>query len=260
MKASLKGVLVLVTRPAAQADHLCNLIEQHGGQALRFPTLEIQPVSVNPETIAKALASDWLIFTSANAVNFALPAFGGKMPHLKLPRLAAIGQATARALETAGLRVDCQPEHEFSSEGLLNEPCMQEVVGRRITIVRGLGGREKLTQTLRERGAELIHLEVYRRNRPSSDPSELYAQLTKGHWVASTVTSGEALQNLLAMLDEISSQLLRKRPLVVVSDRIAQMARQLGFEKITVSRQPTDAAILETLMMLFCGENSGRSN
>lgn len=260
MKDGLNGALVLVTRPAAQADHLCDLIEGHGGQALRFPTLEIQPISVNPETITKALASDWLIFTSANAVNFALHAFGGKMPGLKLPRLAAVGQATARALETAGLRVDCQPEHEFSSEGLLNEPLMQTVVGRQITIVRGLGGREKLAQTLRERGAELVHLEVYRRSRPLSDPSALYAQLSKGRLAVSTVTSGEALQNLLAMLDETSSQLLRKLPLVVVSDRIAQLAQQLGFEKITVSRQPTDAAILETLTMLICGENSGRSN
>jgi len=256
----LTGVRVLVTRPAAQADHLCNLIERHGGQALRFPTLEIQPVPVNPETITKALASDWLIFTSANAVNFAREAFGGTMQGLKLPRLAAVGQATARALELAGLRVDCQPEHEFSSEGLLIEPIMQQVVGQQITIVRGLGGREKLGQTLRERHAKVDYLEVYRRSRPQSDIGELFAHLRAGGLSVSTVTSGEALENLLAMLDETSSRLLRKLPLIVVSDRIAQLGRQLGFEKITVSRQPTDAAILETLTMLFCGENSGRSN
>lgn len=258
--SGLNGALVLVTRPIAQADNLCGLIEQHGGQALRFPTLEIRPASVTPEAIQKALASDWLIFTSTNAVDFALKAFNGKMQDLQSTQIAAIGQATATALRQAGLRIQCIPEHDFSSEGLLAEPIMQNVVGLKITIVRGVGGREKLAKTLQERGAEVAYLEVYRRCCPTIKSDTLTNALREGKLAASTVTSGEALQNLLTILDETMVTLLRKLPLIVVSDRIGQLAQQLDFEQVSVSRQPTDAAILETLTMLFCGENSGRSN
>ena len=260
MTTELNGALVLVTRPTAQADNLCQLIEQYGGRALRFPTLEIRSTEVAPEMIAKTLACDWLIFTSSNAVDFALKAFDGKMPDLRSMRLAAVGQATAKALQHSGLSVACVPEQEFSSEGLLAEPNMQQVVGQRIMIVRGVGGREKLAQTLRQRGAAVDYLEVYRRCQPEIDNGELVQQLQEGRLAASTVTSGESLQNLLAMLDASAGALLRRLPLIVASDRIGQLAQQLDFEQITVSRQPTDAAILETLTMLFCGENSGRSN
>jgi len=257
---SLNGALVLVTRPEAQADNLCRLIEQQGGQALRFPTLEIRAAAVTPEAIAKSLTRDWLIFTSTNAVDFALQAFDGKMAGLQSVRLAAVGQATANALRQAGLEVACVPANDFSSEGLLAESAMQQVAGLRFMIVRGVGGREKLAQTLRNRGAEVDYLEVYCRRRPETDNGVLVRRLRDGKLAACTITSGEALENLLAMLDQATLALLRRLPLIVVSDRIRQLATQLGFEKITISRQPTDAAILETLTTLLNGENSGRSN
>lgn len=260
MTPSLRGATVLVTRPAAQADTLCRLIMQADGRALRFPTLEIQPVDVDNTLIEEALACDWLIFTSTNAVNFALKAFGGKMAGAMPAKLAAVGQATAAALQKAGLQVACVPETEFSSEGLLAQPAMQRVSGQRIMIVRGVGGREKLEQALRSRGAEVAYLEVYRRCRPDMKCDELIQSLRNRQLTASTITSGEALENLLAMIDPAAANLLRKQPLVVVSDRIRQSAIDMGFEQVAVSLQPTDAAILETLTTLLNGENSGRSN
>ncbi len=260
MTDSLHDALVLVTRPAAQSENLCRLIAQRGGAALKFPTLEIRPFDVASQAAEKALAGDWLIFTSTNAVDFALRAFDGKMPQLRELRLAAVGKATADALQRAGLKVECMPKHEFSSEGLLAEPSMQRVAGQKITIVRGTGGREKLGLTLQARGAEVDYLEVYRRCRPEADNRSLVRSLAEDRLKVTTITSGEALENLLSMLDEASNASLRKLPLIVVSDRLRQLAQQLGFERITISRQSTDAAILETLTTLLNGENSGRSN
>ena len=254
MTLSLNAGWVLVTRPAAQADTLCQMITQHHGKALRFPTLEIQPLEIDAELIEKALQCDWLVFTSTNAVDFALRALSGKMAGLQALQLAAVGNATASALQEAGLNVACVPETEFSSEGLLAQPAMHEVAGRRIMIVRGLGGREKLAQTLRSRGAEVDYFEVYRRSQPEIDNSLLTQHLQDGSLQVTTITSGEALQNLLDMLDKESVALLQKVPLVVVSDRLKQLALQLGFDYITVSKQPTDAAILETLTTLMSGE------
>jgi len=256
-----KGSRVLVTRPVQQAGNLCRLLTESGAVPIRFPTLEIVGVQPEPSILEAAALSDWLIFTSSNAVDFAIRAFGGKMPSLNTQlRIAAVGQATAGALLQAGWRVDCVPASEFSSEGLLAEAPLQAVAGAHCTIVRGSGGREKLAEALSSRGAEVGYLEVYSRCRPDVDSTELADHLRSDLLQAITITSVEALQNLLEMLDEAGGGLLKGLPLVVVSDRIKKTAEQLGFKQIAVSGQPTDAAILEILTTLLNGENSGRSN
>jgi uroporphyrinogen-III synthase len=256
----LNGASILVTRPAGQAENLCRLIESAGGKALRFPTLTIQAAAVDSGLLQTALNSQWLIFTSTNAVDFALQAFSGKMTELKTLPMAAVGQATATALQQAGLGVSCVPATDFSSDGLLAEPAMHDVAGQRITIVRGVGGREKLAQTLVSRGAKVDYLEVYSRGRPVTTNTHLVQALQNHRLQVITITSGEALKNLLSMLDESSAALVRTLPLVVVSERIRHLAQELGFTQIVVSLQPTDAAILETLTTLLSGEYSGRSN
>ena len=250
-----------MTRPVLQAKNLCRLLAENDGVALCFPTLEISGVTPEPTILQAAAVSDWLIFTSSNAVDFAIKAFGGKMPSLNAGlRIAAVGQATASALLQAGWRVDCVPVSEFSSEGLLAEAPLQVVAGAHCTIVRGVGGREKLAEALISRGAIVSYLEVYSRSQPDVDCTELVDSLRNNQLQAITVTSVEALQNLTHMLDAEVAVLLRSLPLVVVSDRIKKTAEQLGFKQIAVSRQPTDAAILEILTTLLNGENSGRSN
>ena len=87
----LNGLGVLVTRPEHQAGPLCQLIERHGGVAIRCPALVIR----EPHDWAPALAIfdrlaeyDLAIFTSANAVDRALPRIrerGGLPPGWKSP-------------------------------------------------------------------------------------------------------------------------------------------------------------------------------
>jgi len=257
---NLQGLQILVTRPAGQSEHLCSLILAAGGKPFRFPTLKIVAVAPEAALLQTALASDWLIFTSRNAVDFAIKAFDGKMPELNKVGIAAVGQSTAKALQAAHWRVDCVPADEFSSEGLLAESQLQNVADKTCVIVRGVGGREKLAETLRTRGARPVYLEVYKRCKPDADSAQLTASIAARQLDAVTITSEEALQNLLVMLNETSVALLKALPLIVVSDRIRQTAEQLGFKRIAVSRQPSDSAILETLTTLFNGENSGRSN
>lgn len=255
---NLNATRILVTRPTEQADNLCGLIEQQGGVALRFPTLEIVEHRPEATILAAATQSDWLIFTSTNAVDFAIKAFNGKMP--ALPKIAAVGKATAQALKNAAWRVDCVPATNFSSEGLLAESALQTVHEKNCFIVRGVGGRDKLEQGLRSRGANVSYLEVYRRQQPQIDNSALVKRIAEQQLDAITITSIEALENLLTMLDSASAKQLRTILLVAASQRIAEAAEQLGFTHIAVSQQPTDAAILETLTTLFNGENSGRRN
>jgi len=123
--APLEGVGVLVTRPAAQAGSLCELIEQQGGTAFRFPVLEIiEPADPRAVTqfSARLGAFDWAFFVSANAVNMTLPAILEKCTWPKSVRIAVIGKRSAEELQRYGLVADLMPDHRFDSEGLLALP------------------------------------------------------------------------------------------------------------------------------------------
>ncbi|MGZ5533920.1 MAG: uroporphyrinogen-III synthase [Methylobacter sp.] len=252
----LSGVRVLVTRPEHQAENLSRLIEEHGGVAVRFPALAIIPqddVGGIRSTLANPDKFEWIIFISANAVNFALKANSGKIPGTKFVRFAAVGRSTTQAMNMAGLPVDLMPENEYNSEALLAMPQLQQVVGPRFLIIRGEGGREQLATTLRSRGAEVNYLEVYKRIIPHIDSSPIVELLAQRNLDIITVTSAEALQNLNVMLGE-NNKLLSLIPLVVVSDRIRCIAADMGFNRITVTDSPIDTAILETVIKCVTGE------
>jgi uroporphyrinogen-III synthase len=260
--AELKGIRVRVTRPAHQADNLCRLIEEHGGTAVRLPAIEIVP-NTEYSKIADVLKSrekfQWIVFISANAVNFALRAINGKIDQLHGSRIAAIGKATANALNLAGLSVHLVPDQGHDSESLLAMPELQSMSGQKVLIVRGSGGREELSDVLRKRGAEVEYLEVYRRIIPSIDYSFAAEMLANNQLDVITATSGEALQNLSAMLGEHNHKRLTELPLVVISGRIAHIAADRGFKRIFVTACPTDTSILDTLIKCTTGEQSDRS-
>jgi uroporphyrinogen-III synthase len=256
----LKGARILVTRPKHQSDTLCQLIEQQGGVPVRFPTIEIVSLDDNiSATNAFNLLSNaqWLIFTSANAVNFAMSTIGGKIRQFSKARIVAIGKATAKTLNLAGIEIDVLPENGFDSEALLAMPQMQQVSNQSILIVKGKGGREELANGLRLRGANVNYLDVYKRVMPDHDNTELTGLLTNNNLSVIVITSGEALENLLTLLDTSYHECLKAVWLVVISLRIKQLANNMGFLRVAVTENPSDLAILNTMIAIINGDERG---
>ena len=251
MSHSLAGSRVLVTRPEHQADKLSRLIEQHGGIPVGFPTLQIIGVDDKPKA-TKVITSlsnyQWLIFTSVNAVNFALKAIGGKISQFGAVQVAAIGQATALALESAGIHVSLIPKQGFDSESLLATQSLQEVNDKAVMIIRGQGGREELASVLRSRGAIVDYWEVYKRTLPDYDKSFVASVLEQASLDVVIITSCEALQNLATLVGSEYMQGLALMKLVVISDRIAKSAAEMGFKYIIVTESPSDQAIIAALI------------
>jgi uroporphyrinogen-III synthase len=243
----LAGTGVLVTRPVAQVDGLCRLIETAGGRPIRFPAVAIEPAA-DPSRPRHLLCKPWdlIIYISRNAVECSLPLH----PNRQLPagsRIAAIGRATAKALADAGRVPDLLPADRSDSEALLALPELADLGGKRVLIVRGTGGRPVLGDTLMARGAELAYAEVYRRALPRLDPAPLLARWRRDVQVV-TATSGEILDNLLRLIGGAGGRdLLVATPLVVVSERTAGTARGLGFARIELARRASDEAIVEAL-------------
>ncbi len=247
---ALEGVRVLVTRPHRQAGALCDLITKEGGCAIRFPVLDIKPV----DDLAKAVdllhnqaVYHWMIFVSANAVEYALCALNDGMGIAEHIRVAAIGKATAGALAEAGRDEVLTGPPPCSSEALLSLPEMQAMKGQRCLIVRGRGGRSQLADTLRARGAVVDYAEVYRRVRPQSDVASLLDRWRQDGVDVVTVFSGEALCNLVAMVGESGNDLLTSTLLIVVSRRLRKQALEQGFKQVMEAERAGDAAMLEAI-------------
>ena len=246
---SLAGVSVLVTRPVHQAQNLCQLIESRGGEAFRFPTLEIV-APLHPERVESVISQlprfDIAIFISPNAVErgMQLIDLSGGLPlpaHLKI---AAVGVGSASRLTDRNVKVDIFPSNVFNSEALLELPALQSIAGKHIVIFRGEGGREILAEKLRERGAFVEYAECYRRAQPKANLTYIDTWLNSNKRLIVTITSNEALQNLLAMLHDVQRQRLLKLPLIVVSERNLQLAKQLGFIQVIMAKQASDQALL----------------
>ena len=251
MSHTLDGTNIVVTRPAHQAEPLCKLIEQQGGEAIRFPVLDIaEPHDTNtPRKIIERLAEfDMAIFISPNAVDSALAminATGGIPAQLKV---AAVGQGSHRTLTNHGVTVDFFPQQQFNSEALLAMDELQQVAGKKIVIFRGEGGRELLANALKERGASVEYAECYRRTQPNTDTEILAQKRASGELDIIVVTSSEGLQNLYDMTYLTGQEWVLDLPLLLVSQRTATLAAELGFTQAPIlATKASDEAIMQAL-------------
>lgn len=250
MNPPLRGRRIVVTRPAAQAAALAQMIAAQGGQALRFPLLEIGPVD-DPAPLMQVVARldeySLAIFISPNAVEFSLPQILAARPWPQTLQAAAIGHSTAAQLAIHGVAQVVVPAGRFDSEALLELPALAAaaVGARKLLILRGNGGRELLAETLRERGAQVDAVSCYRRS-PPADAVPLVSLLRNRQVDAMTISSSEGLRNLLALLDTDASEHLRRLPLFVPHQRIAQVAAEFGLQHLVLTA-PADAGIIESL-------------
>ena len=238
----LTDLTVLVTRPAVQCAVLCAEIERHGGNAIAFPAVEIEPVAVQA-TVA-SVDYDLVVFVSVNAVEHG----ARQITRSGRTRIAAIGRATAAALAAAELAADIVPEAGFTSEALLAHPQLQLTSGARVLIVRGEGGRELLQETFVAHGMAVETREVYRRVRPNVDAgriAEVEARWSDEGIDVVTATSIETLQNLQALLTERGRLLLSSTTLLVPSRRIVEAAVSAGLRgEAIVAAGADDASMI----------------
>ena len=227
---ALQGVAVLVTRPEQQATPLCRLLESRGATAIRLPALQIKPAGDRRELMAAVNpieAFDLIIFTSSNAVRFGASLLG---QHRDL-QVAAIGPATARALDQAGIRVTVAPAHGFDSENLLAHPELERAAGRRVLIVKGTRGRELLQEQLAGRGAQVILAEVYERRRATPGMERLAALETAfgaGEIQVITATSVEIAASLLELATPALRREFDRVHWLVPSARVGAALRERG--------------------------------
>ena len=237
---------VVITRPRAQAQALAQAVGALGRRAVVLPLLEIAPLDDSSALRAalSALPSYALVaFVSPNAVDAAFSHLAGWPPGVPV---GVVGEGSRAALARHGVTsentsIHCPPDPAASdSEHLLASLDLAAFAGRRVLIVRGENGRELMADTLRAAGAQVETVAAYRRSVPELDDAlaaELSALLAQPNdWI---ITSSEALRGLAGLVRQLDPdkglEQLMAQHLIVPHARIAETARSLGCDRITLT-------------------------
>lgn len=151
----LDGVSVAVTRARAQAGALAARLQGLGAHVVQAPVIRIEPL---PAQVPDLSCYDLLCVTSPNGAEQLLDRVRDARA-LAGPTIAAIGPGTARALRERGIEADIVPERSIA-ESLVE--ALREVPVTRALIARAQEARDVLADALRERGAQVDVLALYR--------------------------------------------------------------------------------------------------
>lgn len=282
MKASefLQAKRVLITRTEDRSKSLSDAIMAAGGMPILVPTVDIvDPKDLNPLLNVFNCLSDFdlAIFVSPNAVkkmqwhwqSYRKENYQDNLQLNKVLasslKVIAIGTGTQEMLNRYAIAVTAMPAQDFSTEGLLALSILQKVSDKRIVIFCGEGGRTELAETLKQRGAEVTFAYTYCRRCPHLDlQTELNDWQKQGIDVV-VGTSAASLYNLLEMVGESGACWLKQLPWLVVSERVADLTKMLGFTAVPiVAKNASNDAIFEALILHamgdFKGENRGSSS
>ena len=264
---------ILITRSRHQTSDLATRLQALGAEPILIPTIELAPPTTYAPldavitTLIDPTASgrpDWLLFTSANAVE----AFHHRLqllrqgedpdppttwvPHLRdsltvakvgeppptstlsphsHPRIAAIGPATARALTAIGLTPDLIPPVAVAES--LAAALLPHILPGHTTmhLIRAETARDILPDTLTAAGAHVTVIPAYRTIIPAESIPQLRSLFSTPATYpnAVTFTSSSTATNLFTLLEAANLTLPPGILRASIGPITSQTLRDLGY-------------------------------
>ena len=160
-------IRVAVTTAADRAPYQAQVLSDRGLEPVFLPCIEVHPASgadLNEARISSSTA-DWLLLTSQRAVNVLWP--GGGMPAVPV---AAVGRATASAIEAAGGQVALIGD---SGAAGLVEMLAPRARGQSVVFPHASGANPRTRLYLERAGAIVNSLTVYQTLPLAPGPDEV---------------------------------------------------------------------------------------
>ncbi len=245
----LHGMRVLVTRASLQSGELTSALRDAGATPVLMPLIELVAPS-DRETLAEINAAldhleryDALLFGSSNAVRFFADHARAAGVDAKFAKLGGhvlcIGAKTARAALDAGLPIHFVASGRGDAESMLREILQtMSPEGRQVLIPRSDIGRNVLPDGLREAGARVDTIQVYRNVRPAVDGAELCRDLVSESLPVLTFTSPSTVNHFSDLLDESARAAVSRCTIAAIGSTTARALHEAGFAPDVVPERP----------------------
>lgn len=246
----LFGKRILVTRTLSQAPVLSRTLRELGAEPVELPAIDIIPDPF-PETSQQAVDNlpdyDWVVFTSTNGVEVfveKLRQSGYDARRFSRAKVAAIGNATGERLRRNFIEPDFVPD-EFVAESVLDGLRAAGIEGARVLIPRAEVARTTLPDGLRESGATVDVVPVYRTIPGTPDPLVI-DRIDAGEIDIITLTSSSTVTNLIDMLDGDASR-LGNAEIACIGPITAATAREHGLSVAIVADEYSIPGLIDAL-------------
>lgn len=181
-KRPLFGKRIVVTRTREQAGELSKALRDLGADVIELPTIRIEgpPDRLEfAELVTHAHEYNWLVFTSPNGVERFFDAFYATYRDARSlgnPKIAAIGEGTAKKIREYRFEVDLIPER-FVAEGLIEAFKKEDIENLTMLWVKAAETREIVGEGLTKLGAIVDHCIAYQTVPETADPTGARARL-----------------------------------------------------------------------------------
>jgi uroporphyrinogen-III synthase len=255
--SSLAGKRIVITRAVAQSSDLFAKLLQHGAIPTSLPLVSFSA----PQDYASLDAAlrgwqefDWVLFTSANAVQsvvsrstilgLTLDRSAGR------PRVAAVGPATKQEATKSGLRVDHVAKTHLGSA--LAEELAMQLRNRNVFLPRSDRANPDLPASLKQLGAKLTEVIAYRTLPPSDVDGDRAARVIGVEADAVVFFSPSAVHNLADLIGKDVLTGLQNRIVIAAAGPVTSAAlRQYGIERIATAADTTTNAVIDALESCF---------
>lgn len=255
----LRGRTILVACSASKMVELTARLEEAGGRVLPFPVIEVREME-DHGMLDRALAQleeyAWIIFTSGHAVAFFMRRLNERKPAAaRMPKICAIGPATARAVAGFGCEVALVPER-FVAEGIVEAldkyaGGLGSLAGQRILIPRALEGREVIPEALAAAGALVDVVPCYRTVRAGLDEDAAW-RIRQAKIDMIVFTSSSAVRGMMDSLGrEDAQKLLLGSAVAVLGPVTGKTVEDFGKRAEIIPRASTIEALAREICSYY---------
>jgi uroporphyrinogen III methyltransferase/synthase len=244
---------------------MVGLLESLGAEAIEAPMIQIVPPESYDALDAACAAIgrfDWLVFSSANAVEAfiqRLMASARDLRALGHVRLCAVGPATTERLARYGLKVDLVPA-EYRAEAIAQAFSQSgDIQGLEVLLPRADIGREVVGDELRRQGAKVTEVVAYRTQvvEPGHEGEpDVYRMLLDRQLDVVTFASASSVRSFVRALGaDQAADLLRTTIVGSIGPVTAQTATQYGIHTTIMPTHYTVPALVEAIVHHFRGQS-----
>ena len=263
------GARVLILRPKGQVSELRAGLEALGVCTLSVPVLEVVPpasYAALDEALGRLVEFDWVVLTSANAVDVVAARL---QANARMARLAVVGAATlarVRALrlpEPLLAPVLVPPRAVSESLADVLEPEVRRLIaeqgGARVLLPRAERARDVLPQRLRAAGAEVVIAAAYGNGIPKESAPLLREVFSRREMWPDAIpfTSSSSVTHLLEVLDAAGLTLPPEILRVSIGPVTSATLRAVGLSVDAEAEQATVTSLVRATVAAIQGARRG---